>query len=97
MAARVEFAKAIYVHAGATPILVHNAGHSSLTRQADGTFTSPSGLVYGPDPSPNFASCVEHAQNHGADISTRPVHGVFDGDAIDLTNGGMGNGGLICG
>ncbi|GAA4693100.1 hypothetical protein GCM10023198_10580 [Promicromonospora umidemergens] len=47
MAARVEFAKAIYVHAGATPIPVHNAGHSSLTRQADGTFTSPSGLVYG--------------------------------------------------
>jgi hypothetical protein len=74
-----------YVHAGNTPILVHNAGHSSLTQQADGTFKSPSGLVYGPDPSPNFASRVEHVQNHGADIPARPRHGVFDGDSIDLT------------
>jgi hypothetical protein len=81
----VETHSNYYIYAGITPILVHNAGHSSLTQQADGTFKSPSGLVYGPDPSPSFASRVEHVQNHGADIPARPRHGVFDGDPIDLT------------
>ncbi|MFC8734554.1 hypothetical protein ACFT5B_19025, partial [Luteimicrobium sp. NPDC057192] len=79
-----------YVLAGDVPVLVHNAAghgaHPRLTAQPDGTFLSHSGLRYGHDPSPNFATRVDHVLNHANDIPARPMHGVFDGDAISLTD-----------
>jgi hypothetical protein len=43
-------------------------------------------LVYGPDPNPSFASRVDHVLAHGVDDVGRPIHGVFSGDALALTD-----------
>jgi RHS repeat-associated protein len=49
-----------------------------LTQTGPNTYQSPGGLVYGPDPSPNFNSRVDHVMNHANDIPGRPQHGVFN-------------------
>lgn len=48
-----------------------------LTQTGQNTYESPAGLVYGPDPSPSFASRVDHVLNHNTDIPNRAQHGVF--------------------
>jgi hypothetical protein len=53
------------------------------------TWQSPAGLIYGPDPSPNFGNRIQHVLNHAVDLPNRPgKHGVFDGrkEALQLTD-----------
>lgn len=67
-----------------------HASTSGLTDLGNGTFRSKRGLFYGADPNPAFASRVDHVLAHGVDNVSRPVHGVFTGRALDLTDEAWG-------
>ena len=62
----------------------------TITAVGDGTFRSEAGLIYGPDPNPAFANRVDHVQAHAIDNPARPLHGVFSGDALELTDEAWG-------
>lgn len=78
-------------HVGENDILVHNL---CLKLRPDGRMESPGGLIYGPDPNPNFPSRVEHVQYHQHDDPNRMnasgtsyiSHGVFADDALETTD-----------
>ncbi|NKY39211.1 hypothetical protein [Cellulomonas septica] len=59
-------------------------GSVRLTVLPDGTFRSPGGLIYGPDP--HFDSRVEHVLNHATDQPQRSKHGVFTEDPLAATD-----------
>jgi RHS repeat-associated protein len=50
----------------------------TLTQTGPNTYRSPGGLVYGPDPSPQFTNRIDHVLNHATDIPNRNQHGVFN-------------------
>ncbi|MDC7120212.1 hypothetical protein OMK64_01525 [Cellulomonas fimi] len=59
----------------------------ALAMLPDGTYRSPAGLLFGPDPDTRFDSRVDHVLHHAADVPTRPgAHGVFIVDPLRTTD-----------
>ncbi|QHT55157.1 hypothetical protein GXP71_02995 [Cellulomonas sp. H30R-01] len=66
-------------------------GDFTLALLSDGTYRSPAGLIFGPDPDTRFDSRVDHVLNHAADAPTRPgAHGVFTADPLRTTDEAWG-------